>query len=144
MSAGTGKAAAASQLAPGGLRASSPAGAISRGAQVPWSRSGTGWVMTASPGAQPPTAWPTASTVPAAATPSAIGGLAPTSQPPVRTNSSQLATPAALTSSNTSSPASGRGSPTSIISTWAPSRRIPATCISRLQISGRRMRSAGH
>ena len=78
VSAGTGKAAAASQLAPGGLRASSPAGAISRGAQVPWSRSGTGWVMTASPGAQP-TAWPAASTVPAAATPRAIGGLAPAS-----------------------------------------------------------------
>jgi hypothetical protein len=35
MIAGTGKAAAAPQLAPGGLRASSPAGAISRGAQGP-------------------------------------------------------------------------------------------------------------
>ena len=133
VSAGTGKAAATSQLALGGLRASSPAGAISRGAQVPWSRSGTGCVITASPGAQSPTAWPTASTMPAASTPSAIGGLAPTSQPPVWTNSSQLPTPAALTSSSTSSPACGRGSPTSIISTRAPTRRIPATCISRLQ-----------
>src|SRR5690349_20774392 len=132
VSAGTGKAAAASQLALCGLRASSPAGTISRGAQVPWSRSGTGWVMTASPGAQSLTAWPTASTVPAASTPSAIGGLAPTSQPPVRTNSSQLPTPAALTPSSTSSPASGRSSPTSIIATWSPIRRIPAACISHL------------
>jgi hypothetical protein len=132
VSAGTGKAAAASQLAPGGFRARSPAGAMSRDAQVPWSRSGTGWVMTASPGAQSLTARPAAATVPAASTPSAIGGLAPTSQPPVRTYSSQLPTPAAITSSNTSSPASGRGSPTSIISTRAPAWRIPATCISHL------------
>src|SRR5690348_3468233 len=132
VSAGTGKAAAASQLAPGGFRARSPAGATSRGAQVPWSRSGTGWVMTASPGAQSLTARPAAATVPAASTPSAIGGLAPTSQPPVRTNSSQLPTPAALTPSSTSSPASGRSSPTSIISTWSPIRRIPAACISHL------------
>jgi hypothetical protein len=130
VSAGTGKAAAASQLALGGLRARSPAGAISRGAHVPWSRNGTGCVITASPGAQSPTAWPTASTVPAASTPSAIGGLAPTSQLPVRTDSSHTATPAALTSSSTSSSARGRSSPASIISTRTPTRRIPATCIS--------------
>jgi hypothetical protein len=61
-------------------------------------------VIIASPGAQSPTAWPAASTVPAASTPSTIGGLAPTSQPPVRTNSSQLPTPASFTSSSTSSP----------------------------------------
>ena len=129
VSAGTGNAAAASQLAPGGFRARSPAGAMSRGAQAPWSRSGSGWVMTWSPGAQSPAARPAATTVPAASTPSAIGGLAPTSQPPVRANSSQLPTPAAITSSSTSSPASGRGPATSISSTRSPAWRIPATCI---------------
>src|SRR5277367_4668509 len=89
--------------------------------------------MTASLGVQSVTAGPAASTVPATSTPSAIGGVAPTSQPPVRTNSSQLPTPAARTSTSTSSSASGRGSSTSIISTRVPTRRIPATCISRLQ-----------
>jgi hypothetical protein len=61
----------------GRLVGQQPAGAISRGAHVPWPRSGTGCVITASPGAQPLAAWPTASTVPTASTPSAIGGLAP-------------------------------------------------------------------
>src|SRR5580692_4231796 len=129
VSAGIGKAAAASQLTPCGLRASSAAGAISIGAQVPRSRSGSGCVSTASPGVQSLTAPPTAVTVPAASTPSAIGGTAPTSQPPSRTNASQLPTPAAATSSSTSSPASGRGSAVSITSTGAPARPIPATSI---------------
>src|SRR4051812_43307618 len=129
VSAGTGKAAAASHVTLAGFRASSAAGAISCGAQVPWSRSGSGCVMTSSPGDQSATASPTASTVPAASTPSAVGGPPPTSQPPVRTNSSQLPTPAAATSTSTSSGANGRGSLTSIISTGAPTSRIPATCI---------------
>src|SRR6476620_8463703 len=66
---------------------------------------------------------------PAAATPSAIGGLRPTSHWPVRTNSSQLATPAARTSIRTSSSARGRGSGRSIVSTGWSRLWIPATCI---------------
>src|SRR3954462_2937008 len=129
VSAGTGTTAAASQETPAGLRASNAEGAISVGAHVPWSRNGSGWVITSSPGAQSVTLLPTAVTRPAASTPSAIGGPRPTSQPPVRTNSSQLPTPAALTSITTSSPASGRGPGTSISPTSPPVRRIPATSI---------------
>jgi hypothetical protein len=62
--------------------------------------------------------------------PSAIGGLAPMSQPPVRTDSSQLPMPAASTVSSIQSSASGRSSPTSILSARSPIRRMPATCMS--------------
>src|SRR4051812_33309463 len=85
--------------------------------------------MTSSPGAHSVTALPTAASTPAASTPSAVGGLLPTSQPPVRANSSQLPTPAALTSISTSSSARGRGRGTSIMQTSPPIRRIPATSI---------------
>src|SRR4051812_34518087 len=66
---------------------------------------------------------------PAAATPSAIGGLRPTSHWPVRTSSSQLATPAARTSISTSSSATGLGLRRSIVSTGPPRLWMPATCI---------------
>src|SRR4051794_32564566 len=135
VSAGTGNTAAASQERPAGLRASDPEGAISVGAHVPWSRNGSGWVITSSPAAQPVTMLPTAVTRPAASTPSAIGGRRPTSQPPVRTNSSQLPTPAALTWISTSSAASGRGPGTSIIPTSLPVQRIPATSIWYLRVA---------
>jgi hypothetical protein len=46
---------------------------------------------------EPLTVRPAAITLSAASTPSAIGSLAPTSQPPVRTNSSPLPMPAAIT-----------------------------------------------
>src|SRR3954451_17094181 len=134
VSAGTGNTAAASQETPAGLRAIDAEGAISVGAHVPWSRNGSGWVITSSPDAQSVTLLPTAVTTPAASTPSAIGGRPPTSQPPVRTNSSQLPTPAALTWISTSSPASGRGSGTSISPTSPPVRRIPAASIRYLQV----------
>ncbi|WIX83700.1 hypothetical protein QRX50_24550 [Amycolatopsis carbonis] len=55
---------------------------------------------------------PTATTVPATSTPSAIGAVNPTFHAPTRTTSSQFPTPAAATSTNTSSgpgpPGSGR------------------------------------
>jgi hypothetical protein len=47
---GTGKAPATSHETPAGFLANPDAGAISRGAHVPWSRSGRGCVMTSSPG----------------------------------------------------------------------------------------------
>src|SRR4051794_20653445 len=134
VSAGTGNTAAASQETPAGLRATDAEGAISVGAHVPWSRNGSGWVITSSPDAQSVTMLPTAVTSPAASTPSAIGGRRPTSQPPVRTTSSQLPTPAALTRISTSSPASARGPDTSISPTSPPVRRIPATSIRYLRV----------
>src|SRR3954466_3965363 len=136
VSAGTGNTAAASQETPAGLRAIDAEGAISVGAHIPWSRNGSGWVITSSPDAQSVTMLPTAVTRPAAATPTAMGGRRPTSQPLVRTNSSQLPTPAALTSISTSSAASARGPGTSIIPTSPPVRRIPATSIWYLRVEG--------
>src|SRR3954466_11008732 len=82
VSAGTGNTAAASQETPAGLRAINAEGAISVGAHVPWSRNGSGWVITSSPDAQSVTMLPTAVTRPAASTPSAIGGRRPTTHPP--------------------------------------------------------------
>ena len=84
-------------------------------------------MITSSPGARSVTLLDTATTLPAASTPSAIGGLRPTSHPPVRTISSQLPTPAAMTWISTSSSARGRGAGISIISTSPPMCRIPAT-----------------
>lgn len=103
-----------------------------------WSRNGSGWVITSSPGAQSVTVLPTASTRPAASTPSAIGGRRPTSQPPVRTNSSQLPTPVALTRINTSSSASERGPATSIVRTSPPVRQTPVTSIADASLDSRR------
>src|SRR4051812_11255016 len=67
--------------------------------------------------------------VPAASTPSAIGGVRPTSHWPVRTNSSQLPTPAARISIRTSSFARGRGSGRSIGPTAPPNSLTPAARI---------------
>src|SRR4051812_14634682 len=67
--------------------------------------------------------------VPAASTPSAIGGVRPTSHLPVRTNSSQLPTPAARISIRTSSFARGRGSGRSIGPTAPPNSLTPAARI---------------
>ena len=132
LSAGTGNVPAWAHDRPAGLRARSCARATSQGAHAPWSASGSGWVRTSSPASHVFTPEPTATTTPAASTPSAIGGVAPTSQLPARTMSSQLPTPAAFTSISTSSSRSGRGSATSRIWTAPPNFWIPATRIGAL------------
>src|SRR3954462_10555336 len=65
-------------------------------------------------------------TSPAASTPRANGGTRPTSQPPVRTNSSQFPTPAALTSISTWPVAHGGGSGSSASPTPSPHPSVPA------------------
>src|SRR4051795_4170257 len=94
VSAGTGNTAAASQETPAGLRAIDAEGAISVGAHVPWSRSGSGWVITSSPDVQSVTMLPTAVTRPAASTPSAIGGARHPPPQPGAPNSGRHGRPA--------------------------------------------------
>src|SRR4051812_12297228 len=55
-----------------------------------------------------------------------MGGTRPTSQPPVRTNSSQFPTPAALTSISTCPASSGGGSGSSRSATSSPNASMPA------------------
>src|SRR3954470_19735971 len=124
--AGTGNAAASAQEALRGFSATRCAGATSRSAQQPWYGSGTGCVITATPAAGHSTSGPTPTTSPAASTPSAKGGTRPTSQPPVRTNSSQFPTPAALTSISTCPVSNGGGSGSSSSATSAPNASMPA------------------
>jgi hypothetical protein len=100
----------------------------------PWSCNGSGWVITSSPDAQSVTMLPTAATRPAASTPSAVGGRRPTSQPPVRTNSSQAPHARRPDLNQHLVPASGRGPGTSIIPTSPPVRRIPAASIWCLRV----------
>src|SRR3954452_23276323 len=54
-----------------------------------------------------------------------MGGARPTSQPPVRTNSSQFPTPAALTSISTCPVANGGGSGSSRSATSSPNGSMP-------------------
>jgi hypothetical protein len=65
-------------------------------------------------------------TVPAAATPSAIGGRGPTSHDPSLTMSSQGPTPAARTAMSVSPAPAGRGSGSDSSRTSPPNRSIPA------------------
>ena len=129
VSAGTASAAATSNDTSGGSTPQCAAGTMNRSAQAPCSRSGAECAATRSPTANRPAEVPTAATTPAASTPRAMGGRVPTSQPPVRTNSSQLPTPHARTSSRISSARSARGSASS--RNWiAPSMwRTPAARI---------------
>ena len=69
---------------------------------------------------------PTAMSSPAASTPRARGGTRPTSQPPVRTISSQFPTPAALTSISIWPASSGGGSGSSRTVTSPPYASMPA------------------
>src|SRR3954454_4010774 len=126
VSAGTGNAAASAQDALRGFSATRCAEATSRSAQQPWYGSGSGCVITAAPAAGHSTSGPTPTTSPAASTPSAKGGTRPTSRPPVRTNSSQFPTPAALTSISTCPVSSGGGSGSSRSATSSPNASIPA------------------
>src|SRR3954464_1560744 len=82
--------------------------------------------MTSSPTDHPSTPAPTAATVPAAATPSAIGGRGPTSHDPSLTRSSQGPTPAARTAMSVSPAPAGRGSASDSSRTSPPNRSIPA------------------
>ena len=129
MSAGTGKAAASSHGTRLGFGATAAAGAASHSAHAPWSRSGTGWVSTSSPGASVTTFSPTDSTTPAASTPSAMGGCRPTSHCPLRTNSSQFATPAARTEITSSSGPGEPGAASSSMRTSPPNLSMPAARI---------------
>src|SRR5262245_23885870 len=81
--------------------------------------------------------------IPAPSTPSAIGGARPTSHSPVRTNSSQLPTPAARISIRTSSSARGRGSGRSIRLTAPPNSLIPAARIKEALSEGGQPRRRG-
>src|SRR3954447_20222361 len=69
---------------------------------------------------------PTAATVPAAETPSAVGGRSPTSHDPSLTRSSHGATPAARTVMSVSPAPAGRGSGSDSSRTSSPNRSIPA------------------
>jgi hypothetical protein len=129
VSAGTGNAAAVSHATSGGFDATSAAGATSNCAQVPWCRSGSGWVSTSSPGAKFVTSSPTALTTPDASTPSASGGFRPTSHLPTRAISSQLPTPAARTETTSSSGAGDPGAASSSMCTSPPNASMPAACI---------------
>ena len=129
VSAGMGNAAAASTGTPDGTTATCPAAAMNFSAQQPCSRSGSECVVTRSPTLTPSTEFPTAATIPAASTPSAIGGWVPVSQPPVRTNSSQLPAPHAWTSISTSSVRTARGGGSRSSSTGPPIWRTPAARI---------------
>src|SRR3954453_5448123 len=126
VSAGTGNAAASPQETLRGFSATRGAGARSRSAQQPWYGSGSGCVITAAPTAGHSTSGPTSTTWPAASTPSAKGGTRPTSQPSVRTNSSQFPTPAALTSISTCPASNGGGSGNSRSVTPSPNASMPA------------------
>src|SRR5829696_896613 len=78
------------------------------------------------PAAGHSTSGPNPTTSPAASTPSANGGTRPTSQPPLRTNSSQFPTPAALTSISTCPVSNGGGSGSSRSATSPPNASMPA------------------
>src|SRR5436190_5734216 len=122
-----GNAALTSQDAAGGRGATVAAGASTLPAHVPCRWSGRGCVITSSPSRRSATPEPTATTVPAASVPSAIGAGPPICQLPILTSSSQLPIPAARTSIRTSSAAGVARSSTSKISTGSPSALIPAT-----------------
>src|SRR5689334_22081975 len=124
-----GNAPPASHDTPAGRVATAAAGASTLAAHVPWRRSGSGCVITASPSRSSVTPGPVAATVPAASVPSAIGAGPPTCQSPTLTRSSQLPIPAAVTSMRTSPAAGIAGSSTSKISTGSPSAVIPAARI---------------
>jgi hypothetical protein len=126
VSAGTGSAAATVNGIPAGIAATWSAAAMNCSAQLP---AGSECVVTASPGRSRRTPAPTETTSPAASTPSAIGGRAPVSQPPVLTNSSQLPTPLARTASSTSPARGGPGSGSSSGCIADPIRSAPAARI---------------